>query len=171
LENSGQAKPNKLYGVDGDGKCYCFFLQRAPRKKKKKKLILLLATLFNRTHSPLQVFKQLFNLLNFCEEKIPGIHIPYIYGGTPGTFFGWHLEDFQLFSANYQLDGAAKVWYTIPAYYLENVVQYELGECGARKDIKITSLTILALAELEGIVQALIRLVVARLRWVDGRPL
>jgi hypothetical protein len=24
LENAGQAKPNKLYGVDGDGKCSCF---------------------------------------------------------------------------------------------------------------------------------------------------
>jgi hypothetical protein len=123
LERYGMVNRSKLYGVDADGK---YFLGKV--RLKKEKLILILATLFNRTHSPLQVFKQPFNLLNVCEEKIPGIHTPYVYGGTPGTFFAWHLEDFQLYSANYQIDGAAKVWYTIPAYYLENFVQDELGK-------------------------------------------
>jgi hypothetical protein len=76
---------------------------------------LISATLFNCDRSPLNVFKKPFNLSNLYGDEIEGLHIPYVYAGSPGTVFGWHLEDYQLFSANYQLDGAAKVWYTIPA--------------------------------------------------------
>ncbi|RPA72998.1 transcription factor jumonji, partial [Ascobolus immersus RN42] len=48
-------------------------------------------------------------------EKYKGIHTPYLYFGTPGTVFTWHLEDWLLPSANHLISGASKLWYLIPA--------------------------------------------------------
>lgn len=59
-------------------------------------------------------------------EWFPGIHTSYTYFGMFGTFFSYHREDRNLFSANYLHWGKPKVWYAIPqshAAYFEEVVQ------------------------------------------------
>lgn len=59
---------------------------------------------------------QKFNVLRRIPEEswIKGIQTPYIYAGTPGTVFGWHVEDYWFHSANYLWDGSPKVWYMVP---------------------------------------------------------
>ena len=51
------------------------------------------AAWFNRNNSPLDLFQAPFNILNRSANKIEGIHNPYLYGGTPGTVFSWHVAD------------------------------------------------------------------------------
>ena len=70
--------------------------------------------MFNRQNSTLRIFEQEFNILNSLERKFEGIQIPTVFGGTPGTFFTWHTEDYNLYSANFHIQGAEKVWYTVP---------------------------------------------------------
>ena len=68
----------------------------------------------------MNVFNQEFNILRHTTAKRDGLHTACLHGGTPGTVFTWHVEEYHLFSADYQIDGADKVWYTIPSYYMHN---------------------------------------------------
>ncbi|KAF8538775.1 hypothetical protein BDD12DRAFT_739841, partial [Trichophaea hybrida] len=36
-----------------------------------------------------------------------------------------HVEDYHLYSANYQIDGASKVWYIVPSKYFQNFLHYQ----------------------------------------------
>lgn len=45
--------------------------------------------------------------------KLSGITEPYLYIGGYGTMFGWHVEDLNLPSINYNHHGAPKFWYSI----------------------------------------------------------
>ena len=42
-----------------------------------------------------------------------GITDPYLYIGGYGTMFGWHGEDLNMPSINYNHHGAPKFWYCI----------------------------------------------------------
>lgn len=54
------------------------------------------------------------SLLPMFDRKISGMTVPWIYVGSTFSTFCWHLEDQYTLSANYQHEGAPKVWYSIP---------------------------------------------------------
>ena len=54
------------------------------------------------------------SLLSIINRKISGMTIPWLYVGSTFSTFCWHLEDQYTLSANYQHEGASKVWYAIP---------------------------------------------------------
>lgn len=56
------------------------------------------------------------SLLPMFDRKISGMTVPWIYVGSTFSTFCWHLEDQYTLSANYQHEGAPKVWYSIPEY-------------------------------------------------------
>lgn len=45
--------------------------------------------------------------------KLSGITNPYLYIGGYGTIFGWHVEDLNMPSINFNHHGSPKFWYTI----------------------------------------------------------
>lgn len=47
------------------------------------------------------------------KTKLNGITEPYLYIGGYGTIFGWHVEDMNMASINFNHSGAPKVWYCI----------------------------------------------------------
>jgi len=59
--------------------------------------------------------------------KFDGIYTRYLYRGTPGSVFTWHVEDYHLYSANYYIDGADKIWYMIPPYYINKLATKQTG--------------------------------------------
>lgn len=54
------------------------------------------------------------NVLDYMEEKVPGVNEAYLYAGLWKALFAWHLEDQDLHSINYIHFGAPKQWYLIP---------------------------------------------------------
>lgn len=56
------------------------------------------------------------SLLPMFDRKISGMTVPWIYVGSTFSTFCWHLEDQYTLSANYQHEGAPKIWYSIPEY-------------------------------------------------------
>lgn len=56
------------------------------------------------------------SLLPMFDRRISGMTIPWIYIGSTFSTFCWHLEDQYTLSANYQHEGAPKIWYSIPEY-------------------------------------------------------
>jgi hypothetical protein len=73
--------------------------------------------------SKIGVVNKAFNLLTHTVEKTPGVHTPYMYCGTPGTVFAWHVEDWHLSTANFLLCGQLKHWYVVPGKYIRNLVE------------------------------------------------
>lgn len=57
-----------------------------------------------------------------AETTIPGVTDPYLYFGAWKTIFGWHKEDFDLYSINFLHHGASKFWYSID---LDQNVEFE----------------------------------------------
>lgn len=47
-------------------------------------------------------------------EEISGMTLPWLYVGSQFSTFCWHMEDQYTLSANYQHEGAPKIWYSIP---------------------------------------------------------
>lgn len=70
-------------------------------------------TLFNENLKNWNV-SNLPNLLDYLDEKIPGVNNSYLYAGLWKSSFAWHLEDKDLFSINFIHFGAPKQWYSIP---------------------------------------------------------
>lgn len=60
------------------------------------------------------------SLLPMFDRKISGMTVPWIYVGSTFSTFCWHLEDQYTLSANYQHEGAPKIWYSIPEYSSSN---------------------------------------------------
>ncbi|KAL6781830.1 hypothetical protein ACKKBF_B09595 [Auxenochlorella protothecoides x Auxenochlorella symbiontica] len=52
-------------------------------------------------------------LSQYDVPEIPGVTSPMAYFGTWKSFFGWHKEDIDLYSINYNHAGAAKIWYCV----------------------------------------------------------
>jgi hypothetical protein len=50
------------------------------------------------------------NLFSTClkNNEVPGISYPYLYAGCWKSMFGWHTEDFDLLSINYNHLGKPK---------------------------------------------------------------
>ncbi|CAL9734009.1 histone demethylase Jhd2p [Monosporozyma servazzii] len=48
------------------------------------------------------------------DDQISGMTLPWLYIGSKFSTFCWHMEDQYTLSANYQHEGAPKVWYSIP---------------------------------------------------------
>jgi JmjC domain, hydroxylase/jmjN domain len=57
--------------------------------------------------------KHLGTVLDLC-PPVAGIHTPYLYVGSYGSLFCFHVEDSDLYGINYLHIGAPKTWYTIP---------------------------------------------------------
>lgn len=53
------------------------------------------------------------NVLDYMDEKLPGVNDAYLYAGLWKATFSWHLEDQDLYSINYLHFGAPKQWYSI----------------------------------------------------------
>ena len=51
----------------------------------------------------------------FSRNKVAGISSSMLYFGTYASTFPWHTEDADLPSVNYMHQGAAKIWFSIPA--------------------------------------------------------
>lgn len=47
------------------------------------------------------------------KKWLSGITNPYLYIGGYGTMFGWHVEDLNMASINFNHSGAPKFWYSI----------------------------------------------------------
>lgn len=54
------------------------------------------------------------SILEYLDEKVPGVNESYLYAGLWKASFAWHLEDQDLYSINYIHFGAPKQWYSIP---------------------------------------------------------
>lgn len=54
------------------------------------------------------------SLLPVFNDHISGVTIPWLYVGSKFSTFCWHMEDQYTLSANYQHEGAPKIWYSIP---------------------------------------------------------
>ncbi|KAK2079606.1 hypothetical protein QBZ16_002001 [Prototheca wickerhamii] len=52
-------------------------------------------------------------LSDYDVPEIPGVTSPMAYFGSWKSFFGWHKEDIDLYSINYNHVGAAKIWYCV----------------------------------------------------------
>lgn len=48
------------------------------------------------------------------DDEISGMTLPWIYVGARYSTFCWHMEDHYTMSANYQIEGKPKVWYSVP---------------------------------------------------------
>lgn len=57
------------------------------------------------------------NVLDYMDQKLPGVNDAYLYAGLWKATFSWHLEDQDLYSINYIHFGAPKQWYSIPQQY------------------------------------------------------
>lgn len=53
-------------------------------------------------------------LLQLKGKPMEGINTPYLYVGMIFATFAWHIEDGDLCSINYNHDGKAKMWYSVP---------------------------------------------------------
>lgn len=52
-------------------------------------------------------------LSDYDVPDIPGVTSPMAYFGMWKSFFGWHKEDIDLYSVNYNHCGASKIWYCV----------------------------------------------------------
>eukprot|EP01084_Bolivina_argentea_P234516 394816_1 len=79
-------------------------------------------------NSPFSVQQQLKKYGPFShlsqDEYLPGVQIPLIYIGNSHTYFPWHNEDMNFYSAHYSLTGNSKIWYCISSCDYTQVMTY-----------------------------------------------
>ncbi|KAL3672242.1 hypothetical protein V7S43_002902 [Phytophthora oleae] len=54
------------------------------------------------------------SVLQYLDEDIKGIMVPWLYAGMCFSTFCWHVEDHNFYSTSYLHCGAPKTWYGIP---------------------------------------------------------
>jgi len=83
----------------------------------------------NSLNDPVSVERDLRN------NNIIGVKTPYLYVGSFGTSFAFHVEDFNLYSISYLHKGDPKTWYVIPpkdGEKLEKLAQRTMTKSCAR---------------------------------------
>jgi hypothetical protein len=55
------------------------------------------------------------SMLQYVDDAIPGIVVPWLYVGMQFSSFCWHVEDHLFYSVNYHHYGEPKRWYSVPA--------------------------------------------------------
>ncbi|OQS05345.1 histone demethylase [Thraustotheca clavata] len=56
------------------------------------------------------------SLLQYLDEDIKGVMVPWIYVGMAFSTFCWHVEDHNFYSISYMHRGAPKTWYGVPGF-------------------------------------------------------
>ena len=59
---------------------------------------------------------------NFLNKQ--GVNTSYVYFGSSGSFFPFHIEDNNLGSINRQYSGASKIWLSISRINFNAFVEY-----------------------------------------------
>lgn len=70
------------------------------------------------------LLRALVPTLGFKDGKISGYTTPMLYVGGPGATFAVHSEDQNLYSCNYLVAGAPKVWHAVPPEFYSKVVAF-----------------------------------------------
>ncbi|KAF1784550.1 Zinc finger, PHD-finger [Phytophthora cactorum] len=60
------------------------------------------------------------SVLQYLDEDIKGIMVPWLYAGMCFSTFCWHVEDHNFYSTSYLHCGAPKTWYGIPSASAEH---------------------------------------------------
>ncbi|RLN55794.1 hypothetical protein BBP00_00008329 [Phytophthora kernoviae] len=55
------------------------------------------------------------SVLQYLDEDIKGVMVPWLYAGMCFSTFCWHVEDHNFYSTSYLHCGAPKTWYGIPS--------------------------------------------------------
>lgn len=55
------------------------------------------------------------SVLQYLDEDIKGVMVPWLYAGMCFSTFCWHVEDHNFYSTSYVHCGAPKTWYGIPS--------------------------------------------------------
>ncbi|OQR95317.1 histone demethylase [Achlya hypogyna] len=56
------------------------------------------------------------SLLQYLDEDIKGVMVPWLYVGMAFSTFCWHVEDHNFYSISYLHRGAPKTWYGVPGH-------------------------------------------------------
>ncbi|KAF0720625.1 Aste57867_182 [Aphanomyces stellatus] len=56
------------------------------------------------------------SMLQYLDEDIKGVMVPWMYVGMCFSTFCWHVEDHNFYSISYLHRGAPKTWYGVPGY-------------------------------------------------------
>ena len=54
------------------------------------------------------------SMLQYVDDAVPGIVVPWLYVGMQFSSFCWHVEDHLFYSVNYHHYGEPKRWYSVP---------------------------------------------------------
>ncbi|KAH9159878.1 hypothetical protein AeNC1_019031, partial [Aphanomyces euteiches] len=56
------------------------------------------------------------SMLQYLDENIKGVMVPWMYVGMCFSTFCWHVEDHNFYSISYLHRGAPKTWYGVPGH-------------------------------------------------------
>ena len=71
--------------------------------------------------------KSFFCVKSYDTDRILGMNAPYLDVGNWGSSFALHVEDQNLYSIHYLHSGDAKVWYSIPEQFSDEVEKLATG--------------------------------------------
>ncbi|KAK8854977.1 hypothetical protein IAR55_003717 [Kwoniella newhampshirensis] len=74
------------------------------------------------------------NMLAKFTDDIDGITVPWSYLGTYGSTFPIHIEDAELLSANFQLAGVPKIWWTVVYEDVDKFIKLHRSEYATYKN-------------------------------------
>lgn len=64
------------------------------------------------------------SMLQYIDDAIPGVMVPWLYVGMMFSSFCWHVEDHLFYSVNYHHWGDPKRWYSVPEQHRRD---FEVG--------------------------------------------
>lgn len=82
--------------------------------------------IINKKHYPgfYIVFIYLLDDIVVLLVPLLGIQTPYVYHGSAGSIFGFHVEDQNLLSINIQHSGAPKIWFGVTKSNYQILLEY-----------------------------------------------